>query len=41
MNDYKIADLTSKEYEAIKKAESSLNSETNKNFILIAWEKSK
>lgn len=37
--DYKVADVNSKEYEAIKKAETLMKNETNKDFVLIAWEK--
>lgn len=36
---YKIADVNSQEFEAIKKAEALMKSETNKDFVLIAWEK--
>ena len=38
---YKVADVNAKEFEAIKKAEALMNSETNKDFVLIAWEKDK
>ncbi|MGL6104751.1 hypothetical protein [Romboutsia sp.] len=36
---YKIADISKKDEEAIKKAENMLKNETNKNFVIIAWEK--
>ena len=36
---YKIADINSDEFNAIKKAENSLKKETGKDFVLIAWEK--
>lgn len=39
--DYKIADLNSKEYDAVKKAEAELKDSTGKEFIMIAWEKNK
>lgn len=39
--DYKIAELTSKDYETIKKAESLIRKETGKDFVMIAWEKEK
>lgn len=38
-NSYKIAHITKKEEEAIKKAETTLKNETGKDFIVIAWEK--
>ena len=37
--DYKIAEVNSKEYEAIKQAEQQVKKETGKDFIMIAWEK--
>ncbi|MDD6769520.1 MAG: hypothetical protein SPJ62_09905 [Inconstantimicrobium porci] len=36
--DYKIADITEKENEAIKKAEDLVKKETGKDYVLIAWE---
>ena len=36
---YKIADINSEEFNAIKRAENSLREETGKDFVLIAWEK--
>lgn len=36
--DYKIADITEKENEAIKKAEDLVKKETDKDYVLIAWE---
>ena len=36
--DYKIADITEKENEAIKKAENLVKKETGKDYVLIAWE---
>lgn len=38
-NSYKIANISKKEEEAIKKAENMLKNETNKDFVIIAWEK--
>lgn len=35
---YKIADITEKENEAIKKAEDLVKKETGKDYVLIAWE---
>lgn len=37
--DYKIANVTSKEFESIKHAEDLIKSETGKDYVLIAWEK--
>lgn len=37
--DYKIADVNSKEFSAIKKAEDLLKKETGKDIVMIAWEK--
>ena len=37
--DYKIAELTNKDYESVKKAESLVKKETGKDFVMIAWEK--
>lgn len=39
--DYKIANLDSKDFESIQKAESLIKNETNKDYVLIAWEKTK
>ena len=39
--DYKIAELTNKDYESVKKAESLVKKETGKDFVMIAWEKEK
>ena len=36
--DYKIADITEKENEAIKKAEDLVKKETGKDYVLIACE---
>ncbi|SFU57126.1 hypothetical protein SAMN04487886_106112 [Clostridium sp. DSM 8431] len=37
---YKIADINSNEFKAIKDAENLVKKETGKDFVLIAWEKS-
>ena len=39
--DYKVADVTKEEGEAIKRAENLIKSETGKEFVMIAWEKIK
>lgn len=38
---YKIADLDSKQYDSVKKAEKLMKDETGKDFVMIAWEKEK
>ncbi|MBC5996329.1 hypothetical protein H8923_06105 [Romboutsia hominis] len=38
-NNFEIANLDSKEQDAIKKAEAQVKSETGKDIIMIAWEK--
>ncbi len=38
-NNFHIANITSKEEEAIKQAEIQLKNETGKDFVIIAWEK--
>nr|WP_312576850.1 hypothetical protein [Sedimentibacter sp.] len=38
---YKIADLKQKDYEYFKSIEDRIKMETGKDFVLIAWEKSK
>ncbi|CDM70143.1 hypothetical protein CM240_3026 [Clostridium bornimense] len=37
--DYKIADITKKDCEAITDAEKLMKEKTGKDFVLIAWEK--
>ena len=39
--EYKVAEVSKEEIEAIKKAEKLVRSETGKEFIMIAWEKNK
>ncbi|MDU2289155.1 MULTISPECIES: hypothetical protein [unclassified Clostridium] len=39
--DYKVAQVSKEEVEAIKKAENLIKSETGKDFVMIAWEKVK
>lgn len=39
--DYKVAQVSKEEIEAIKKAENLIKSETGKEFVMIAWEKIK
>ena len=38
-DNFKLATLNNKEYEALKKAEQSLKTESGKEIILIAYEK--
>lgn len=38
-NDYKIADISQEDEQAIKKVEHDLKCLTGKDFIVIAWEK--
>ncbi|MGL4913934.1 MAG: hypothetical protein ACRC3Y_16045 [Romboutsia sp.] len=40
-SNYEIANLNENEKSAIKKAENELKSQTGKEFVFIAWEKSK
>ena len=39
--DYKVAEVNKDEFEAIKKAEKLMKEETGKDFVMIAWEKTK
>lgn len=39
--DYRIANLTKQEFDAIKKAEETIKNETGKDFVMIAWEKNR
>lgn len=39
--DYKVADVNKDEFESIKKAEKLMKEETGKDFVMIAWEKTK
>lgn len=36
---YKIAELNSTEYDAVKKVEEQLKKETGQDFVMIAWKK--
>lgn len=39
--EYKVAEVSKVEFEVIKKAEKLMKDETGKDFVMVAWEKSK
>ena len=39
--EYKVAEVNKGEFEAIKKAEKLMKEETGRDFVMIAWEKTK
>ncbi|MEN8079385.1 hypothetical protein ABFP60_20740 [Clostridioides difficile] len=39
--DYKVAEVNKSEFEAIKNAEKLMKEETGRDFVMIAWEKTK